>query len=257
MERLRGHGQSGDRNGPGNLRELTVGATGCNSGRGHLAGGFPDIGHLVTGTFVNGLSCGSAGGASDYAAPDASSLSSCGFAASRTSVLRQRISFRSVNRRDQPDFQDGLQRHHLLPCQLLGQRGFGTLFNAIGRDRLGFDDFRRNGLLLPANGEAALRTRMPLHRGPHRSYNAMVAERVGQVEAEWSRLRLRAPEIAADQAVMRLELLQRALRRRLLASDRPTYRLNRKDPLGTGLDFSELDAMADALWGGTELVQAG
>jgi hypothetical protein len=24
--------------------------------------------------------------------------------------------------------------------------------------------------------------------------------------------------------------------------------LNRKDPIGTGFDFSELDAMADSLW---------
>lgn len=236
------------------------GAAGFNADGGNLAVCVPVIGHLVPRNLVKGVSCSAAGGGRDYAAVDMQSccgINSCGFATPRTAAPRQRLAFRAVNRRGQPDFQDGLQRHHLLPCQLLGQRGFGTLFNAIGRDRLGFDDFRRNGLLLPANGEAALRTRMPLHRGPHRSYNAMVAERVGQVEAEWSRMRLRAPEIAADQAVMRLELLQRALRRRLLASDRPAYRLNRKDPLGTGLDFSELDAMADALWGGTEMVPAG
>lgn len=146
-----------------------------------------------------------------------------------------------------------MQRHHLLPCQLLSQRGFGLLFNAIGRDRLGFDDFRRNGLLLPASDEAAQRTRMPLHRGPHRSYNAMVAERVGQVEAEWSRLRLCAPEIAVEQAIMRLELLQRALRRRLLKPDRLAWRLNSKDPRWHVPDkaFAELDAMVDALWSGT------
>ena len=46
---------------------------------------------------------------------------------------------------------------------------------------------------------------------------------------------------------MRHELLQRALRRRLLAGHR-RMRLNRRDPLGTGLDFGELDAMADLLW---------
>ena len=50
---------------------------------------------------------------------------------------------------------------------------------------------------------------------------------------------------------MRVELLQRALRRRLLAPERARMRLNRSDPLGTGLDFTELDAMADALWAGT------
>lgn len=146
-----------------------------------------------------------------------------------------------------------MQRHHLLPKQLLGERCFGKLFDHVGRERVGFDDFRTNGLLLPASDEAALRVRMPLHRGPHRDYNGMVAERVGQIEGDWSQLRLRAPEIAHDQAVMRLNLLQRALRRRLLAEDRPQMRLNRYDPVGQGVDFTELDAMADVLWAGTAL----
>ena len=165
---------------------------------------------------------------------------------------RARLPFRAVNRKDTPGYQPGMQRHHLLPCQLLSQRCFGPLFDSIGRDRLGFHDFRSNGLLLPASGESALRLLLPLHRGPHRDYNAMVAERVGQIEGEWSRLRLGAPEIALDQALMRFGLLQRALRRRLLEPDRKRVRLNRRDPLGAGLDFSELDAMAEALWAGTD-----
>lgn len=164
---------------------------------------------------------------------------------------RPRLPFRSVNRRDEPGYQSGMQRHHLLPCQLLSQRCFNRLFHAVGRDRLGFDDFRRNGLLLPADGEWALRIRLPLHRGPHRDYNAMVAERAGQIEADWSRLRLAASEVALDQALMRFGLLQRALRRRLLAPESVPMRLNRGDPLGAGLDFAELDAMAEALWAGT------
>jgi len=144
-----------------------------------------------------------------------------------------------------------MQRHHLLPKQLLGERSFGTLFEQIGRDRIGFDDFRLNGLLLPSREDAAMRVRMPLHRGPHRDYNGMVAERVGQIEATWSQLRLRAPEVALDEALMRLDLLQRALRRRLLAADRPKIRLNRHDRLDLDVDFADLDAMADALWAGT------
>ena len=144
-----------------------------------------------------------------------------------------------------------MQRHHLLPNQLLSKRCFGPLFETIGRDRLGFDDFRANGLLLPASDEAALRVRLPMHRGPHRDYNAMVAERVGQIEGDWSQQRRRAPEVALDQALMRFGLLQRALRRRLLAPQRSRMRLNRSDPIGAGLDFAELDAMADALWAGT------
>lgn len=166
-------------------------------------------------------------------------------------VQRPRLPFRSVNLRGRPDFQEGLQRHHLLPCQLLHQPPFARMFATIGSDRLGFDDFRRNGLLLPARSEIAERLAMPLHRGPHRSYNAMVAERVGQVEAEWSRLRLHAPDLAVGQALMRIELLQRALRRRLLVRDRRTIKLCRLDPRRPQPDFSSLDAMADDLWGST------
>ena len=70
------------------------------------------------------------------------------------------------------------------------------------------------------------------------------------VERGWSALRPRAPEIALDQALMRLDLLPRALRRRLLSPAR-RLTLNRGDPLGAGLDFSHLDALADSSWGGT------
>lgn len=164
---------------------------------------------------------------------------------------RASISFRAVNRRGDPDYEAGLQRHHLLPRQLLGRNCFGAMFDTIGRERIGFDDFRSNGLLLPASDAAAVRIGLPLHRGPHRDYNAMVIERVGQVEAGWSALRLKAPEIALESALMRLELLQRALRRRLLDPGRMRLSLNRLDPNGRQVDFSELDAMADALWAGT------
>lgn len=166
-------------------------------------------------------------------------------------VSRPSLSFRAVNRPGAADYEAGLQRHHLLPRQLLSQRCFGPLFDAIGRERIGFDDFRSNGLLLPASDRAALRIGLPLHRGPHRSYNAVVIERVGQVEAGWSARRVRSPDAALEEALMRLALLQRALRRRLMEPLRAPFLLNRRDPLGAGSDFSELDAMADALWGAT------
>lgn len=122
--------------------------------------------------------------------------------------------------------------------------------------RLGFDDFRRNGLLLPARSEAARRLRLPLHRGPHRDYNAMVIERVGQIEGAWSATAPRAPDHAGEEALFRLALLQRTLRRRLLDPPGPPLRLNRHDPLGAGFDFAELDAMAATLWNGTQAILA-
>ncbi len=166
---------------------------------------------------------------------------------------RQRLSFRAVNRRGASDYDPGVQRHHILPRQLLRQRSFALLLTALGRDRLCFEDFRRNGLLLPANDDAAVRIGLPLHRGPHREYNQMVTECFGQIEARWSAIRPRAPEAALMEAYQRLELLQRALRRRLLDQHR-RLKLNRRDPLGSGVDFSELDAMAALLWPATETV---
>ncbi len=164
---------------------------------------------------------------------------------------RARLSFRAVNRRDSLGYDPAVQRHHLIPRQLGEMRCFGPMIAAVGRERIGFEDFRLNGLLLPAHEDAALRMALPLHRGPHRDYSALVRERLGQIETAWATLRARAPEVALDQVVMRLALLQRALRRRLLAGDRARMRLNRYDPLGHGANFTELDALVDALWGAT------
>lgn len=166
-------------------------------------------------------------------------------------TYRPRIPFRSVNRPDAPNHDPGLQRHHLLPRQLLGRRCFSRLFVEIDHDAVGFNDFRRNGLLLPAAESAAVRLGLPLHRGPHRSYNELVIDRVGRIESTWSALRSRAPEVAVGQAGMRLALLQRALRRSLLGNRR-SLRLSRKCPLGLRHDFRDLDAMTEALWLGAQ-----
>lgn len=121
------------------------------------------------------------------------------------------------------------------------------MFSHVGRVRVGFDDFRINGLLLPATEAATIRTGMPLHRGPHRRYNEVVIARVGRIEAGWAQARRRDDEAALAGALLRLQLLQAALRRQLLAQQRRVV-LNRNDPLGAGFDFTELDAMAEMLW---------
>lgn len=169
----------------------------------------------------------------------------------RTSLAtRKVIPFRSVNRRGTPSYNPGLQRHHLLPRQLLGKKCFGSLFDVIGVNFIGFEDFRSNGLLLPANENTSLKTGMPLHRGPHRIYNELVIERMGRIEARWEAVRKTDSETACLEALERMRLLQRALRRRLM-SERRKIVLNRKDPLGTGYNFDQLDAMAEELWSST------
>ena len=162
-------------------------------------------------------------------------------------AFRTSIPFRSVNRRDGPGYDPSLQRHHLLPRQLLSRRCFVPLFEAVRPERLCFDDFRTNGLLLPATDHASARSGMPLHRGPHRRYNEAVIDRVGRIEQNWSRTRLYDPESALRTALWQLGLLQSALRRGLLAERRKLV-LHARDPIGTGFDFTELDAMAERLW---------
>ena len=165
-------------------------------------------------------------------------------------VKRAQVPFRKVNARGSLDYDPALQRHHLLPRQLLSTRCFSSLFEHVGRQRVGFEDFRSNGLLLPSTEAATQRLGMPLHRGPHRRYNELVMERVGRIEARWIEARKADPEGARTEALMRLRLLQIALRRRLL-DERKRMILNQKDPLGTGFDFTELDAMAETLWAST------
>ncbi len=163
----------------------------------------------------------------------------------RTKELR----FRAVNRYGSSDYHAGLQRHHLLPLQLLSMRCFGQFFESIGLDRIGFDDFRRNGLLLPCSDRTATMMALPMHRGPHHRYNALAMDRVAQIERAW-----RAggrTDRAGSEALFRLDLLQGALRRRLLDPTRHPIPLNSRDPALHKPDFSDLDAIADLLWAAT------
>lgn len=134
--------------------------------------------------------------------------------------------------------------------QLLTKRYFGRMFESIGRARVGFDDFRFNGLLLPSTEQASVQTGLPLHRGPHPVYNELVIERVASIESRWELVQKKDPETARREALDRMRLLQRALRIRLINEDKG-FVLNRKDPLGTGFNFDTLDAMAEQIWSST------
>lgn len=123
------------------------------------------------------------------------------------------------------------------------------MLSSLGAVGLHFDDFTANGILLPATEQVAMEVGLPLHRGPHRIYNELVLERVGAVEMEWSRNRLRDERGARDCALLRIGLIQRALKRRLSRYGNSALILNRRDPIGRGVDYTSLDAMADTLWG--------
>jgi len=164
---------------------------------------------------------------------------------------RRKLPFGSVNAPGRADYFPNLQRHHLVPQQVLHVAALTPFVSQLGIERLGIDDFRRNGQLLPACEKVAIRIGLPLHRGPHRAYNELVLERVGQIEADWARDRRKGTE-ADYVALMRFDLLQRALRRRFL-NPRNWSRvpLNTRDP---ALDFSHLDEMADLFWSATASV---
>jgi hypothetical protein len=151
----------------------------------------------------------------------------------------------------------GLQRHHLLPRQLVGVTALSRLFDRLGRESIGFDDFRSNGLLLPASEQAARILGLPLHRGPHRLYNSMVIDRVGSIESSWSRERLRRGDAALASVSFRLRLLQQALRKRLLQPHGRRVVLNGRDPALADAAFAELDAMADLLWSDAAVADQG
>lgn len=102
-------------------------------------------------------------------------------------------------------------------------------------------------MLLPARESAALRLGLPLHLGPHREYNRMVIERLGTIEAGWSSQRKRSEDAARTNALMRIGLLQGALRKRILDQSKP-LRFHRSSPLGQGRDFRLLDRLAEELW---------
>ncbi|MFC3595202.1 AHH domain-containing protein [Novosphingobium piscinae] len=162
---------------------------------------------------------------------------------------RGRLPFRAVNRVGAPDYHPGLQRHHLLPRAVLAAPSFAALFAALGPGCVGFDDFRRNGLLLPGTCEAAQRLGLPLHRGPHPHYTAVVMDRLGAIERDWAGQHRRCARAARRDALFRLGLLQRGLRQSLLR-ERPRRRpLSRRDPRLRDDLFADLDAMAEAIWG--------
>lgn len=160
--------------------------------------------------------------------------------------------FAAVNRRGQAGHAADLQRHHLLPRQAMGWPSFRLLFDKLGHERVGFDDFRRNGMLLPARESAVLRLGLPLHLGPHRDYNRVVIERLGIIEAGWARRRWTDERDASTEALARIGLLQAALRRRILDQRRP-LRFNKADPLARSRDFTLLDRLAEELWAASEV----
>jgi hypothetical protein len=101
------------------------------------------------------------------------------------------IAFCRVNRRGQPDYRPNRQRHHLLPVALFRRKQFRQFFMDLMAVGFEFDDFPTNGVLLPTTEAETLRCGLPLHRGPHPRYNALILMRAENIRAAYARSRRR------------------------------------------------------------------
>jgi len=117
------------------------------------------------------------------------------------------------------------------------------LFGQLAEHGLRFDDFSRNGLLLPSSSREAERSGLALHRGPHPGYNAIVLARVERIRVSMAASLAIAPFRAALDAIARLGWLERALRRTLDGTAPRWIWLNRRDPMRLHADCADLDRM--------------
>lgn len=143
----------------------------------------------------------------------------------------------------------GFQMHHVLPVAVFAGAAFGDAFARLRADGFDLRYFNTNGLPLPATEEAANDSGRPLHRGPHRRYNAMVFERVAAIVREMDSLQYSLS--ARMEAVQRLLILIAALRR-CLSGDRNWISLNSRDPMHNQAAFQNLDSAIDILWSATK-----
>jgi A nuclease family of the HNH/ENDO VII superfamily with conserved AHH len=137
------------------------------------------------------------------------------------------------------------QLHHLLPVSVFGHSHFSKSFKILELD--GFDPryYSVNGLALPATERAASLWKMPMHRGPHRRYNELVALRVAAILSELERSN--CSQDARSEAIGRLNLLICTLRR-VLTADRPFILLSSRDPINSKVHFWDIDMACDRLW---------
>lgn len=158
--------------------------------------------------------------------------------------------FSMINRKDREDYRPRYQRHHLIPLQAGSISDIYEPLNNMGRGGFDFDDFEKNGVLLPSDEQIAFQTRQPLHRGPHPRYNELVIERLFLI----IRLSNQIDNIVERNVFFRLriEILQSALRRALVGPALPVLCLNKKDPGLSSSAFAELDSCVDALYISTQ-----
>ena len=119
----------------------------------------------------------------------------------------------------------GYQRHHLIPVNIMRSPAFAKLFGLIAQAGFNPHCFLNNGFLLPATEDKSSQTGLPLHRGPHRVYGALIAECLNMI-----RLAVLTRKIAANPVSILTHIsdLQGQIRRSL--GPNAWIRLNQHDP---------------------------
>lgn len=77
---------------------------------------------------------------------------------------------------------EGFHGHHLISCQVVEARSFARFFGSLRSEGFEPDNFETNGIHLPSTEVNAMAFALPMHRGPHLRYNAMVAHHIAALE---------------------------------------------------------------------------
>ncbi|MEP2103202.1 MAG: AHH domain-containing protein [Parasphingorhabdus sp.] len=153
--------------------------------------------------------------------------------------------FSKINRKNAEDYNPHYQRHHLIPLQVGTLPDVSIPLNTEIVGGFDFNDFDRNGVLLPSDEQLALETGRPLHRGPHPRYNELVIDRLLLIIRLSEQIKSRNERQTFFR--FRVNLLQATLRHVLLGSGLSKLRLNKRDPGPSAAAFRELDACVDIL----------
>lgn len=130
---------------------------------------------------------------------------------------------------------EGFHGHHLIPRQVAEQRYFAPMFGGLKAAGLDLDNFMENGLHLPYPERLAEIFVLPVHRGGHPLYNAMVSEYVS-----------RLVDLPITDALQAVRLLQLNLRSGLRSSG-SAGKISIRDPMSVDLasDMDMLGLFAD------------
>jgi A nuclease family of the HNH/ENDO VII superfamily with conserved AHH len=136
----------------------------------------------------------------------------------------------------------GFHCHHLIPVEVLEMKSLALI---VGKARsAGFDpdDFATNGMFLPNVERNAECFQLPLHRGAHPQYNALVAHRIADLgNGEPAQLHQQFHQLQIALA----HGLRSPATKMLVAHP---LRDSMRDPLRPAGDFRKIDGQINLLW---------